>query len=101
MTIADDLWCGPACNLLTTVLKRSANMNSKEFADKYLFGPISILKFQPSWHHDSDYNYIGGHTFYSSYDLAKNWATAAFRWRKTLNQQIVSKEWLEKSFQVV
>ena len=38
--IAAMIYNTPACNLLTTVLKRSANMTSKEFADKYLFGPL-------------------------------------------------------------
>ena len=87
----------PACNLLTTVLKRSANMSSKEFADKYLFGPLGIKNYH--WHHDSDYNYIGGHTiFIRPRDLAKI-GQMVLDGGKHEGQQIVSKEWLEKSFQ--
>ncbi len=86
----------PACNLLTTVLKRSANMNSKEFADKYLFGPLGIKNYM--WHHDSDYNYVGGHTiFLRPRDLAKI-GQMILDDGKYQGRQIVSEEWLKKSF---
>ncbi len=86
----------PACNLLTTILKRSVNMTSKEFADQYLFGPLGIKNYV--WFHDSDYNYVGGHTiFLRPRDLAKVGQMIldenAYEVR-----QIVSKQWLEKSF---
>lgn len=87
----------PACNLITTVLKRSANMNSKEFADKYLFGPLGIKNYM--WHHDSDYNYVGGHTiFIRPRDLARI-GQMILDGGKYQGRQIVSKEWLAKSFQ--
>jgi CubicO group peptidase (beta-lactamase class C family) len=71
-------------------------MTSKEFADQYLFGPLGIKNYV--WFHDSDYNYVGGHTiFLRPRDLAKVGQMIldenAYEVR-----QIVSKQWLEKSF---
>lgn len=87
----------PACNLLTTVLKRSANMNSKEFADKYLFGPLGIKNYV--WHHDSDYNYVGGHMiFIRPRDLARI-GQMILDGGIYQGRQIVSEQWLAKSFQ--
>ncbi len=86
----------PACNLLTTILKRSANMNSKEFADKYLFGALGIKNYM--WHHDSDYNYVGGHTiFIRPRDLARI-GQMILDGGTYQGRRIVSEEWLEKSF---
>ena len=86
----------PACNLLTTILKRSANMTSKEFADEHLFGPLGIKNY--SWWHDSDYNYVGGHTiFIRPRDLARI-GQMILDGGKFAGRQIVSQEWLEKSF---
>jgi|GEM_PF-2905681 len=86
----------PACNLLTTVLKRSANITSKEFADEHLFGPLGIKSYQ--WFHDSDYNYVGGHTlFIRPRDLARI-GQMILDGGKFQGRQIVSKQWLEKSF---
>ena len=86
----------PACNLLTTVLKKSANMTSKEFADKYLFGPLGIKNY--FWVHDSDYNYVGGHTiFIRPRDLARI-GQMILDGGKYQGRQIVSEVWLEKSF---
>lgn len=86
----------PACNLLTTVLKKSANMTSKEFADKYLFGPLGIKNY--FWFHDSDYNYVGGHTiFIRPRDLARI-GQMILDGGKYQGSQIVSEAWLDKSF---
>jgi len=86
----------PACNLLTTVLKRSANMTSKEFADQYLFIPLGIKNY--IWFHDSDYNYIGGHMiFIRPRDLARI-GQMLIDGGKYQGRQIVSEEWLQKSF---
>ncbi len=85
-----------ACNLLTTVLKRSANMTSKEFADKHLFGPLGIKNYR--WFHDSEYNYVGGHTiFIRPRDLARI-GQVILDGGSYQGRQIVSEEWLEKSF---
>ena len=86
----------PACNLLTTVLKRSANMTSKEFADKYLFGPLGIKKV--FWFHDSDYNYVGGHTLFIRPRGLARIGQMILDGGKYQGRQIVSEEWLEKSF---
>ena len=86
----------PACNLLTSVLKKSANMTSKEFADQYLFGPLGIKNY--NWHHDSNYNYVGGHTiFIRPRDLARI-GQMILDGGKYQGRQIVSEDWLEKSF---
>jgi len=86
----------PACNLLTSVLKKSANMTSKEFADMHLFGPLGIKNY--FWHHDSDYNYVGGHTiFMRPRDLARI-GQMILDGGKYQGRQIVSENWLEKSF---
>ncbi len=86
----------PACNLLTTILKRSANMTSKEFADKYLFGPLGIKNYL--WLHDSNYNYIGGHAiFIRPRDLARI-GQMILDGGTYQGRQIVSKQWLDKSF---
>ena len=86
----------PACNLLTTVLKKSVNMTSKEFADMHLFGPLGIKNY--FWHHDSNYNYVGGHTiFIRPRDLARI-GQMILDDGKYNGRQIVSEDWLEKSF---
>ncbi len=86
----------PACNLLTSVLKKSANMNTKEFADMYFFGPLGIKNY--NWHHDSNYNYVGGHTiFIRPRDLARI-GQMILDGGKYQGRQIVSASWLEKSF---
>ena len=86
----------PACNLLTTVLKKSANMTTKEFADQFLFSPLKIKNYY--WHHDSDYNYVGGHTIYiRPRDLARI-GQMILDGGKYQGRQIVSEAWLEKSF---
>jgi len=90
------LYNTPACNLLTSVLKKSTNMTTKEFADKYLFGPLGIKNYH--WFHDSNYNYIGGHTlFIRPRDLARV-GQMILDGGQYEGRQIVSKQWLEKSF---
>ena len=86
----------PACNLLTTILKKSTNMTSKEFADMHLFGPLGIKNY--FWHHDSNYNYVGGHTiFIRPRDLAKI-GQMILDGGKHNERKIVSEDWLQKSF---
>ncbi len=90
------LYNTPACNLLTSVLKKSTNMTTKEFSDKYLFGPLGIKNYH--WFHDSNYNYIGGHTlFIRPRDLARI-GQMILDGGSYDGQQIVSKKWLDKSF---
>ena len=90
------LYNTPACNLLTTILKRSSDLTSKEFADKYLFGPLGIKNY--FWFRDSNHNYVGGHTIYiRPRDLARL-GQMIVDGGKFEGRQIVSEQWLEKSF---
>lgn len=90
------IYSTPVCDLLTTVLKKSANMTSKEFADMHLLGPLGIKNY--FWHHDSNYNYAGGHTiFMRPRDLARI-GQMILDGGKHQGHQIVSEGWLEKSF---
>lgn len=90
------LYNTPSSNLLTTILTRSTNMTSKEFADKYLFGPLGINNY--FWLHDSNYNYVGGHTiFMRPRDLARV-GQMILNGGSFQGQQLVSMQWLEKSF---
>ena len=86
----------PACNLLTTVLNRSANMTSKEFADKHLFGPLGIKNY--GWFHDSGYNYVGGHTIFLRPRVLARLGQMILDGGSYQGRQIVSEEWLKKSF---
>ena len=92
------LYNTPACNLLTTILRRSTNMTTKEFADKYLFGPLGIKNY--IWFHDSAYNYVGGHTLGIRPRAMARIGQMILDGGKYKGEQIVSQDWLAKSFAV-
>lgn len=92
------IYSTPACNLLTTILRKSTNMTTKEFADQYLFGPVGIKNY--AWIHDSENNYIGGHTLFLRPRALAKIGQLILDGGKFEDQQIVSQDWLNKSFSV-
>ena len=92
------LYSTPACDLLTTVLRESAGMTSKEFADKYLFGPLGIKNYL--WTHDSSFNYRGGFTIFLRPRAIARIGQMLLDRGNHKGQQIVSQKWLDKSFNV-
>ncbi len=92
------LYNTPACNLLTTILRRSTNMTTKEFADQYLFGPLGIKNYV--WFHDSAFNYAGGHTLGIRPRAMARIGQMILDGGKYKGEQIISQGWLKKSFAV-
>ena len=92
------LYSTPACNLLTTILRRSSNMTTNEFAGQYLFGPLGIKNY--AWLHDSTYNYTGGHLLLLRPRAIARIGQMILDGGKYKGEQIVSQDWLKKSFNV-
>ena len=93
------LYSTPACNLLTTILSRASGMTAKQFADKYLFGPLGIENY--FWYKDIAGNYIGGHTIFLRPRAVARLGQMLVDNGTYQGKQIVSKQWLDKSFQTV
>ncbi|MBT8125804.1 MAG: beta-lactamase family protein [Gammaproteobacteria bacterium] len=92
------IYSTPSCNLLTTILRKSTNMTTKEFADQYLFGPLGIKNY--AWIHDSANNYIGGHTLFLRPRALARIGQLILDGGKFEDQEIISQDWLKKSFSV-
>ncbi len=92
------LYSTPACDLLTTVIRRSTGMTSKDFADKYLFSPLGIKNYL--WIHDSAFNYHGGFTIFLRPRALARIGQMVLDGGRVKDQQIVSQSWLDTSFRV-
>lgn len=83
-------------HLLSVILARATGMNTKAFADKYLFGPLNIKV--GGWDKDPQGNYMGGNNMaLSPRDLLKigQMLIDDGKWE---GQQIISPEWIKDSF---
>lgn len=84
-----------ASHLLSAILTRASGMNTKDFADKYLFGPLGIIS--PQWTADPKGYYLGHSGIYlSARDLAKfGWMYCGMgKWE---DMQVVPEKWIAES----
>ncbi|MEF2966762.1 serine hydrolase [Paenibacillus sp. M1] len=82
-------------HLLSGALTEASGMSTKEFADKYLFGPLEITNY--NWDHDSTGVYNGGNTlFLLPRDMAK-FGYLYLNKGKWGDRQIVPGDWVEAS----
>ena len=88
----------PAVNILTSVINEATSMSAGEFAKKYLFKPLGIEKV--FFAHDSNEYYMGGHVLFMRPRGLARIGQMILDDGKFNGKQIVSKKWLEKSFQV-
>ena len=84
-------------HLLSVILSKATQMSTREFAQKYLFGPLDIRR--PKWDQDPQGNYIGAFGLHlSPKDLTK--LGALFLGNGSWNgQAIISEKWLHASTQ--
>ena len=84
-------------NLLSVILTKTTGMSSKQFADRYLFGPLGIEIAQ--WSQDPQGYYTGGHEMYFT---PRNMARFGLLYLNngTIDEdEIVPKEWVLDSIQ--
>lgn len=82
-------------HLLSGVIARAVNMSAKEFADKYLFGPMGITNYQ--WYTDPMGYNGGGHLLcLTPRDMAK-FGYLYLMDGKYGGEQIIPKEWVKES----
>ena len=91
------LYNTPSCNLLTGVINVSSGLNAKEFADKYLFEPMGVENYY--WYADSNKNYLGGHAIFLRPRALAKIGQMILDDGMYNDVQIVSKAWINKSFQ--
>ena len=91
------LYNTPSCNLLTGVIKASSALDAKQFADKFLFKPLGIKNYH--WYADSNKNYLGGHALFLRPRALAKIGQMILNGGIYNNQRIISKSWIDKSFQ--
>jgi len=88
-------YCTPQTNLLSAILTRATGMNTKEFAEKYLFESLGISI--GCWHTYPPGYYTGGHAMCFN---PRNMARLGYLYLnkgKVDGIQIVPEEWVEAS----
>ena len=91
-------YANSATHLLSVILTRATGMSTRDFADKYLFGPIGIKS--PVWSADPSGFYTGYANLYlKPYDLAK-FGWLYYNKGKWGNLQVIPEEWVVKSTEV-
>lgn len=91
-------YANSATHLLSVILTKATGMSTRDFADKYLFGPIGIKS--PEWGADPSGFYTGYANLYlKPYDLAK-FGWLYYNRGKWGSTQVVPEEWVEKSTNV-
>jgi CubicO group peptidase (beta-lactamase class C family) len=84
-------------HLLSGVLTRGTGMSTRDFADRYLFGPLEIKHYL--WNSDPRGFYGGGHLLYlTARDMVK-FGTLYLQHGKWQGQQVVPEKWTADSTQ--
>jgi CubicO group peptidase (beta-lactamase class C family) len=88
-------YCSGCTHVLSAILSQSIGMDEREFADRYLFGPLGIDDYQ--WDTSSEGNLIGGWgLFLTPRDMARLGylflQEGKWQW-----QQIVSADWVRQA----
>jgi CubicO group peptidase (beta-lactamase class C family) len=82
-------------HLLSGVITRASGMSTKDFADKYLFGPLGITNYR--WDTDAKGFYGGGHLLYlTPRDMAK-FGQLYLQNGKWNGTQVVPEKWVAES----
>lgn len=82
-------------HMMSAILTRATGESTKTFADKWLFGPLSITNYQ--WIKSNDGIYHGGSDiFLTPRDMAK-FGYLFLRNGQWKGKQVVSKEWIKES----
>lgn len=89
------LYGSPNTDLLSSIISKSTGMTTLNFAEKYLFEPLEINNY--FWVHDSSENYVGGYMLYLRPRALMRIAQMISNDGVYKDQQIVSKNWLDKS----
>ncbi|MFW9915321.1 MAG: serine hydrolase domain-containing protein [Candidatus Thorarchaeota archaeon] len=92
---ADWAYSTPHTNLLSAILTKATGMNTRAFAEKYLFSPLQIAVNH--WHQDPQGIYTGGHEMYFAPRNLARLGLLYLENGKIDGQLILSAEWLEKS----
>jgi len=83
-----------ASNILSAILTKTTQQNTKTFAQQYLFKPLGI---QPAfWRKQAGYYCGGGESYYTPRDLARI-GQLYLHQGKLNNRQIISAKWVKKS----
>ncbi len=82
-------------HLLSGVITRASGMSTKDFAEKYLFGPLGITNYR--WETDPKGYYGGGHLLYlTPRDMAK-FGQLYLQHGRWNGAQVVPEAWVEES----
>lgn len=91
-------YANSASHLLSVILTKATGMSTRDFADKYLFGPLGIKS--ADWGTDPSGFYTGYANLYlKPYDLAK-FGWLYYNKGKWDGKQVVPEEWVAKSTKV-
>lgn len=85
-------------HLLSVVLTRATGMSTREFAMKYLFGPLHISI--GGWDRDPQGYYMGGNNLALSPSALLKIGSLVMNQGVYKNRQIVSGDWIEESMQI-
>jgi CubicO group peptidase (beta-lactamase class C family) len=84
-------------HLLSAILTKATGMNTKAFAEKYLFNPLNIQV--GGWDRDPQGYYMGGNNLALTPKALLKIGQLMLNGGTWKNEQIVSKEWVRDSFQ--
>jgi CubicO group peptidase (beta-lactamase class C family) len=84
-------------HLLSGVLTRATGMSTRDFADRFLFGPLQIKNYK--WDTDPKGYYGGGHLLYLTPRDMAEFGSLYLQQGKWQDQQIVPRDWVAVSTQ--
>ncbi|MCH8106336.1 MAG: serine hydrolase [Proteobacteria bacterium] len=85
-------------HLLSVILARATGMSTREFAEKYLFGPLGIRV--GGWDRDPQGNYMGGNNMVLTPSAMLKIGTMVINMGVYRQKQIVPHDWIVESMQI-
>jgi len=85
-------------HLLSVILTRATGMSTREFASKYLFGPLNITI--GGWDRDPQGNYMGGNNIALSPSALLKIGTMVINKGVYHQKQVVPRDWIVESMQI-
>jgi CubicO group peptidase (beta-lactamase class C family) len=85
-------------HLLSVILARATGMSTREFAKKYLFGPLGIRI--GGWDRDPQGNYMGGNNLALTPSALLKIGTMVMNMGVYQQKQVVPHDWIDESMQV-
>jgi len=86
-----------ATHLLSGIVSTATKMETRAFADEYLFKPLGITNYQWAKRKDGFYDGGGGFLFMRTEDMAKIGNLLVHK-GKLKNQQLISEKWVNQLF---